>query len=257
MRHVVVPSTVPLALRPKILVVLHQETSSPGRLGQALERRGYALDVRRPVLGEPLPETLADHTGAVIFGGPMSANDPDAFIRTEIDWIAVPLAEKKPFLGICLGAQMLVKQLGGRVEPHHGGMTEIGYYPLKPTDAGRKLLPDWPSMVYQWHREGFDLPSGGELLASGDTFENQAIRVGDHAYGVQFHTELTYAMLNRWTTRGAARLALPGAQPRHAHFHGRGVFDAETRHWLESFVDVWLAPVPADGAPVSQFATAI
>lgn len=255
MRHVVVPSAVPMGLRPKILVVLHQETSSPGRVGQALTRRGFALDVRRPPLGDPLPATLADHAGAVIFGGPMSANDPDPFIRREIDWIAVPLAEEKPFLGICLGAQMLVRQLGGAVGPHVGGMAEIGYYPLTPTDAGRRLVPDWPTMVYQWHREGFEAPAGCELLAAGETFRNQAIRCGRAAYGIQFHTELTYAMLNRWTTRGAARLDLPGAQPRRAHFDGRGRFDAMTRRWLEEFLDVWLDPAGTAAGRDSQFAT--
>ncbi|BBE73703.1 GMP synthase [glutamine-hydrolyzing] [Pleomorphomonas sp. SM30] len=244
-RHVVTPSSVPMALRPKILVVLHQEGSSPGRLGDMLVRRGFALDIRRPVLGDPLPASLSEHAGAIVFGGPMSANDPDAFVRTEIDWIAVPLAEEKPFLGICLGAQMLVKQLGGTVEPHGGGMAEIGYYPLEPTEAGLSVVPDWPTMVYQWHREGFDIPAGAELLAAGETFRNQAIRVGRNAYGIQFHTELTYAMLNRWTTRGAARLSLPGAQPRHAHFQGRGQFDAMTRRWLDGFLDVWIGGAAA------------
>lgn len=60
-----------------MLVILHQETSSPGRVGMMLQDMGYALDMRRPPLGQPLPGTLADHEGAVIFGGPMSANDPD------------------------------------------------------------------------------------------------------------------------------------------------------------------------------------
>jgi GMP synthase (glutamine-hydrolysing) len=55
------------------------------------------------------------HAGAVIFGGPMSANDPDDFIRAEIEWIKVPLREGKPFLGICLGGQMLARQLGAVV----------------------------------------------------------------------------------------------------------------------------------------------
>ena len=63
----------------------------------------------------PLPETLENHAGAVIFGGPQSANDKDDFIRREIDWLKVPLKEKKPYLGICLGAQMLAQQLGAKV----------------------------------------------------------------------------------------------------------------------------------------------
>ncbi len=71
----------------------------------------------------------------------MSANDPDDFIRREIDWIAVPLKEKVPFLGVCLGAQMLARQLGATVAPHAHGCGEIGYYPLKPTAAGERCSP--------------------------------------------------------------------------------------------------------------------
>ena len=72
------------------------------------------LDIRRPRFGDPLPHTLeANHAGAVIFGGPMSVNDPDGFVRDEIEWIKVPLAEQKPLLGICLGAQMLARQFQG------------------------------------------------------------------------------------------------------------------------------------------------
>src|SRR5450631_2391591 len=104
-----ISSTAP-ALLP-VLIVLHQETSTPGRVGNALRALGYRLDIRRPRFGDPLPETLEGHAGAVIFGGPMSANDPDDFVRQEIDWIAVPLREQRPFLGICLGAQMLAMQL--------------------------------------------------------------------------------------------------------------------------------------------------
>src|SRR5579859_7881810 len=92
------------SLRP-VLVILHQETSTPGRIGNALRALGFPLDIRRPRFGEALPATLAQHAGAVIFGGPMSANDTDDFVSREIDWIAVPLCERRPFLGICLGAQ--------------------------------------------------------------------------------------------------------------------------------------------------------
>ena len=85
-----------------ILVILHQEHSTPGRVGRLLAERGHRLDIRRPCLGESLPETLARHAGAVIFGGPMSVNDGEDFIRREIEWLAVPLTEEKPFLGLCL-----------------------------------------------------------------------------------------------------------------------------------------------------------
>ena len=151
-----------------VLIIVHQEHSSPGRVGQVLAKHGYPLDIRRPRFGDPLPETMDAHAGAVIFGGPQSANDTDDFLKAETDWIGVPLREKKPFLGICLGAQMMARHLGARVYPHPQGHAEVGYYPIRPTAAGREVCPEWPDHVYQWHREGFDLPAGGELLAEGD-----------------------------------------------------------------------------------------
>src|SRR5262249_55328785 len=146
------------AMLQPILIVLHQETSTPGRIGHALRQRGYPLDVRRPRFGDPLPETMAGHAGAITFGRPMSANDTTDFLGREIDWLAVPLREKKPFLGICLGAQMLAHHLGSRVYRHPDGHAEVGYYPIRPTDIGRMVCDPWPEQVYQWHREGFDLP---------------------------------------------------------------------------------------------------
>jgi GMP synthase (glutamine-hydrolysing) len=223
----------------KVLLVLHQEQSTPGRVGYALRERGYELDIRRPRYGDPLPKTMADHAGAVIFGGPQSANDADDFIKAEIDFIGAPLHEGKPFLGICLGAQMLAKHLGERVATHPEGKAEIGYYPVRPTPAGRAIC-DWPDHMYQWHREGFALPRGTQLLAEGDIFPVQAFRAGS-AFAIQFHAEVTHAMMCRWTTRGAARMELPGAKKRHEHFADRPVYDHGIRRWLSDFLDHWLA----------------
>lgn len=225
----------PPLTKPPILVVLHQETSSAGRVGQLLHGMGFPLDIRRPVLGDPLPATLTGHGGAVVFGGPMSANDSEAYIRSEIDWLGVPLSENRPFLGICLGAQMLVRHLGGLVTPHKDGMTEIGWYPLEATSLGAQLMP-WPSMVYQFHREGFDLPAGAELLASASTYPNQAFRYGENAWGIQFHAELTRAMMHRWVVRGAHRFELPGAQRGKAHLDGRMLHDAPLKVWLSALL---------------------
>src|SRR6202158_2807273 len=159
-----------------VLIILHQETSTPGRVGNALRALGHGLDIRRPRFGDSLPETLDGHAGAVIFGGPMSANDPDDFVRQEIVWIAVPLREQRPFLGICLGAQMLAMQLGARVAPHPQGRAEIGYYPVRPTPAGLKLCRHWPDHVYHWHREGFELP-GGAVARGGQRLSGRGVSV--------------------------------------------------------------------------------
>ncbi len=194
-----------------VLIILHQENSTPGRLGIRLRERGYALDVRRPRLGDALPETLAEHAAAVIFGGPMSVNDDEEYLRREIDWIDVPLREEAPFLGLCLGAQMLARQLGAVVAPHGDGHVEVGWFGITPTEAGRAVL-SWPDKVHQFHREGFALPAGATLLAEGaaETFPNQAFAYGAAAFGIQFHIELTTAMVNRWTAKIAERPPAPG-----------------------------------------------
>jgi len=222
-----------------ILIILHQEHSTSGRVGHALKQLGYPLDVRRPRFGDELPRSMAYHAAVVIFGGPMSANDQDDFIRAEIDWIAVPLKAEKPFLGICLGAQMCARALGARVSPHPQGHAEIGYYPIRPTAAGLEIVDPWPEQVYQWHREGFALPQGAELLAESDMFEVQAFRYR-RAFALQFHPDVTHLMMAKWTTRGYARLELPGAKPRAAHFADRAVYDYSARAWLNGFLSRWI-----------------
>jgi len=226
-------------MRQPVLIVLHQEHSTPGRVGHVLRQFGFGLDVRRPRFDDALPQTLREHSGAIIFGGPMSANDADEFIRREIDWISVPLKEQKPFLGICLGAQMCARALGGRVFRHPQGHAEIGYYPIRPTTAGLAVVDPWPEQVYQWHREGFDLPAGAELLAEGDLFEVQAFRFG-RSFALQFHPDVTHMTMYKWTTRGHERMAMPGARPRHTHFADRAVYDYSARAWLGAFLERWI-----------------
>ena len=98
------------------LLVLHQKRSRPGAIGNALLSRGFKLDIRTPALGDKLPTSMNNHDLAVIFGGPMSINDLNLnYIKYEIDWINIALSSNKPFLGICLGAQMLAQHLGGKI----------------------------------------------------------------------------------------------------------------------------------------------
>jgi GMP synthase (glutamine-hydrolysing) len=177
----------------------------------------------------------------------MSINDPQDFVRTEIEWIKVPLRESKPFLGICLGAQMLAHHLGARVGFHPEGKAEVGYYPIRITAAGRSMMETWPDAVYQWHREGFD----PDMLAEGETFKVQAFRYGRAAYGVQFHAEVTHAMMCRWITHGEQRLAMPGAKPSNQHFIDRPIYDFAIRAWLREFLDYWCALNRERVAPIA------
>jgi GMP synthase (glutamine-hydrolysing) len=236
----------------KVLIVLHKATSTPGRIGLWLRRRGVRLDVRYPVLGDDLPPTLTDYHGAIIFGGPGSVNDNCDHFRREIAWLAVPLKERKPYIGICLGAQMLAKHLGARVGPHPQGLCEIGYYPVAPTAVGEALCDCWPDHVYQWHKEGFEVPAGAQLLLKGlGHFPNQAFRYGV-AFGFQFHPEVTTAMIHRWTVKSAESLRLPGARPLSTHFEDRLVHDPSVACWLDRFLDFWLTLRP--GVPERQAA---
>ncbi len=227
--------------KPKILTIMHQEASTPGRVGMMLEDMGYQMVSCKPALGDDLPETLEEYVGAIVFGGPMSANDNEDFIKREIDWMSVPLKENKPFFGICLGAQMLSKHLGGDVKPRKDEYAEIGYYPIKSTQAGDTLM-QWPDHVYQWHTEGFSIPQDATLLASGEEYPNQAYKYGDNAYGVQFHSEVTHLMMNKWTTKAAHRFSLPGAQNREQQFAARPIHDPAIREWLEAFLNHWIGP---------------
>ena len=222
-----------------VLLIMHQEYSNPGHVGQWFVRNGHALDIRKPRFGEPLPATLAHHCGAVMFGGPMSANDKDVFITAETRWIGLALKEKRPFLGICLGAQMLTNHLGGRVGFHREEVVEAGYYPLVTTrDAGTS--GPFPRHVYQWHKEGCELWRGARLLATSEgAFPNQAFACGA-AIGLQFHPEITYAQIHRWTGRNLRRLEVKGARPQHEHIAGHIAHGAEVRAWLDRFLASWM-----------------
>jgi GMP synthase (glutamine-hydrolysing) len=249
---------VSVARRPIVLIVLHQEHSTPGRVGVALKAMGIRLDIRRPSLGEPLPERLAGHDGVIVFGGPMGANDTLDWVRQEIDWLGTPLAEKKPMLGLCLGAQMLARALGARVFNYDDKRSEIGYYQIEPTPAGDRLCgAKFPRCVYQWHSDGFDLPDGAELLAAGGVnFPNQAYRYGRSAVGLQFHPEVTYQMMCRWTHRGAERLTRPGARSRPEHLGGWFQHDGRVAAWLDAFLPAWLEGRLPDAPPKPAPATA-
>ena len=223
----------------KVLLVVHQKQSNPGRVARMLRFMGYQIDIRRPSCGDCLPKTMDEHNGAVIFGGPMSANDELDFIQYEMKWIPKVLESGKPFLGICLGGQLLTRTLGARVETPRDGKCEIGYYPVYAAGTGEKLFQNVTHM-YQWHREGMELPRGAELLAKSDSFEIQAYRY-ENAFALQFHPEVTQGIMRRWTSRAKEGWQeSPGAQPAEEHFRGRKLYEKSIVHWTKQFLRLWI-----------------
>jgi GMP synthase (glutamine-hydrolysing) len=225
----------------KIAIVVHQHHSRPGRVGTLLQKRGYELHCVCPNSGCQLPQDMSDYAGVVIFGGPMSANDCGSLagIKSELEWIPKVVEAGVPYLGLCLGAQLLTRVAGGSVAPHPDGKVEVGYVDIEPTPAGR----DWikaPMTVYQWHREGMRLADCCELLATNDTFPVQAFRCGPSAFGFQFHPEVTLEMKHVWTLEASERLKLPGAQQRGVHLAMHPLYDPPLDRWISGFIDRWL-----------------
>jgi len=145
-----------------------------------------------------LPRGTAD--AYISMGGPMSANDNLPWLKREMDILERAAAEGIPVLGVCLGSQLIARALGARV--FRNPEKEIGWHPVHWTPAAARdplfnSLAD-PEMLFHWHGETFDLPTGAEWLAWSHRCRHQAFRCGRHVYGLQFHLEVTAHMITGW-----------------------------------------------------------
>ena len=183
------------------VAIRHVAFEDLGLIEPLLARRGVAVRyVDAPL--EPLPtRAITDADLVVVLGGPLGAND-DArfpFVTDECRVIEARLAAGRPLLGVCLGAQLMARVLGGRVYP--APAKEIGWLPLTLTAAGQasalRHLAETTGEVLHWHGDTFDLPRGATLLASTTVCANQAFSVGA-ALGLQFHLEAEVGLIERW-----------------------------------------------------------
>ena len=231
----------------RIVLVTHSERANPGKVREALHARGCTTEVCHTAAGATLPPMnggrLQGYDAAVVFGGAMSARDVDdlPFLRAETAWVGEQLAADAPILGICLGAQIIARVLGGRVFLHPDDLCEVGYQPLHPARPDCPLFPS-PLHVFHWHREGFDLPPGAELLARGVIFENQAFSHGTRAFGVQFHPEMMPATLERWLNNEKAQkyFTRPEVPSPDRQRTDAPRYDPLVHRWLDRFLDLWL-----------------
>ena len=233
----------------KILIIMHSSGSSPGKVGSCLQSRGYELDARKPMFGDALPSSLDDYHAAVVFGGPQSANDDHkGGIKTELDWIdKTALPSGKPVLGICLGAQQISRVLGAKVGPHADGHVEVGYHSVEPTPHSAGFL-EQRTMFYQWHRETFEIPVDAIHLASNDVFPSQAYQYNNCVYGIEFHPEMTFEMVQNWSAPGDNDPApdQPGMQCRDSQLQGYQRFAEGSDRWLHRFLDELFLPATTD-----------
>ena len=226
----------------KALIILHQKRSITGDIGNKLKARGYNLDIRRPCCGESLPVNLDNHALVVILGGAISVNDDCEYIDYEIAWLKIVLESNKPFLGICLGAQMLAKYLGCKIQKNDNKLSEIGFFSIEPTELGHKLFKDQKTF-YQFHDEGFELPSDSKLLATGKTFKHQAFQY-KNCYAFQFHPEVNLYLHLRWLffvlLYKPRKFFIPGSQNILYQLYLRFKHNKSISVWLDHFLDNFL-----------------
>lgn len=180
----------------KLAAIKNIDFEDLGTFKEAFGRRGVKIEEFKAYDGElPSPE---DYDILVVLGGPMGAYEEDKypFLKEEEKRIEAFLSKGKKVLGVCLGAQILAKVLGGKVYKGEWGK-EIGWKPVYPQDDLEAIYRDAIN-VFHWHGDTFDLPPKTVRMASSAMYKNQAFRLGNLAVGLQFHLEVEPEGIERW-----------------------------------------------------------
>lgn len=190
--------------RPKVLVFQHVPYEPLGTLDPLLKEAGFRLRYVNFSREPEVRPVLDKYEALIILGGPMNSDQIDTYpnLITEVEIIREAVEQDMSILGICLGAQLLAKALGGSVSRNE--TREIGWYDVEMSEAGLAdpvLSTFAPRQeVFQWHEDGISLPPGIDVLAGSPASPVQAFRHGEHAYGFQFHLEVNAPLIERWLT---------------------------------------------------------
>jgi len=197
-----------------VAVIRHIAFEDLGTFASTFAARGWTVAYHEAGVDDIVtPVDTADLV--VVLGGPIGANDTGdyPFLTPLTDALARRLAQRRPTLGVCLGAQLMAVALGAAVHP--GAAPEIGWGELTLSDPGRDSplshLAGRP--VLHWHGDTFDLPPDATLLASSDRCRNQAFALGPNVLGLQFHAEVDPARIEQWLVGHTAELRHAGIAP--------------------------------------------
>jgi GMP synthase (glutamine-hydrolysing) len=185
----------------RVLVLQHIACEHPGVFSEVMRDRGVEQVPVELDENEPLPD-WSEFDAVLAMGGPMGAHDDvdHLWLGAEKRLVRDAVDGGRPFLGVCLGVQLLAAALDAPVYPAE--RPEVGLLPVELTPEGREdplfAGVDEPLVSLQWHGDTFDLPDGAALLARSPLVPNQAFRAGERAYGVQFHLEVTGEMAREW-----------------------------------------------------------
>lgn len=218
----------------KALVVQNTVSEGMGLLEDVLRSKGWDLDIRcMEHAGSVLPETINGHDCMVIMGGPMGANDGEQYphlIKVQ-NLIRQAVYSHFPTVGICLGAQLIAKAMGGRVI--RNPVKEIGWYPVSLTEYGFRspIFDGLPGefTFFQWHQDTFTLPEYGRWLVRGKTCLNQAFSIDNYIWGLQFHPEVSLEMIERWVVSWKDEIEEYGG-----HSEARVLLERSSRIWNET-----------------------
>ncbi|MFV0416862.1 MAG: glutamine amidotransferase [Chthoniobacterales bacterium] len=199
----------------KAVAIQHLSFENLGVFEPELQSSGFSVEYLDATAGDfnILNQTPPDLL--IILGAPIGAFDDELypFLTAELDAIQQRIEKKLPTLGICLGAQLIARALGAKVSPM--GYKEIGYAPLKLTEAGANscLAPLKDIPVLHWHGDQFEIPSGATLLAGSELCPHQAFAFEDHVLALQFHIEADYQKIEHWLVGHTAELAAASINP--------------------------------------------
>jgi len=193
------------------VAVRHVAFEDLGVLEAVLRGRGFEVRYLEAGLDDLDTSDAADSDLLIVLGAPIGAYDEPIypFLTGEIELIERRLAQARPLVGVCLGAQLIARAAGHKVYP--GKAKEIGFSPVTLTADGEAsclaALSQAGNMVLHWHGDTFDLPKGAARLASTPITPNQAFSLGANVLGLQFHMEADPRAIERWLIGHTCELA--------------------------------------------------